>query len=86
MSWSRSLLEQVARHLGRFNSSRALELLKLSTGNPHAQFREKQEEAIRFCGGRAGPTSGRAEDWLGKESRIFHCDEDVVRYTIAVCK
>src|SRR5436190_9173565 len=31
-----------------FNSSRALELLRLSTGNPHAVFRESQEEAIRF--------------------------------------
>ena len=31
-----------------FNSSRALELLRISTGNPNALFREKQEEAIRF--------------------------------------
>jgi ATP-dependent DNA helicase RecQ len=31
-----------------FNSSRALELLRISTGNPKALFREKQEEAIRF--------------------------------------
>ncbi|HJX89682.1 MAG TPA: RecQ family ATP-dependent DNA helicase [Pyrinomonadaceae bacterium] len=31
-----------------FNSSRALELLRISTGDPNALFREKQEEAIRF--------------------------------------
>ena len=31
-----------------FNSSRALELLRLTTGNPHAAFRENQEDAIRF--------------------------------------